>query len=113
MRFFAYFSLLTCLIGCIPPVPDKTTPNPTPEPAELTECEAMCDHIGPTEEGGLGCPEGEPVYDSDLPGPVGEPNQSCEDFCVQQEANGVSLNPECVAKVESCGQIEAAISGCQ
>lgn len=71
----------------------------------------MCDHIGPE---GLGCPEGEPVYDSDLPGPRGEPNQSCEDFCLKQEENGLGLNPECVAQVESCDQVDSAMqNGCQ
>jgi hypothetical protein len=65
----------------------------------------MCSHIGPN---GLKCEEGEPVYDSDIPGERGIPNQSCEDFCKQQQALGVFINPKCVMKVKSCDEIESA-----
>lgn len=68
----------------------------------------MCQHIGPKAQGGLGCPEGDPVYDSDLPGPRGTPNKSCEQFCKDQQSNGVFINPRCVAQVKSCDEIEAA-----
>jgi hypothetical protein len=65
----------------------------------------MCAHIGPT---GMNCPEGQSVYDSDVAGPVGTPNESCTDFCSKQEQNGVFINPKCVAQVTSCADIEAA-----
>jgi len=65
----------------------------------------MCDHIGPQN---LNCAEGQPVYDSALPGPTGVPNESCTDFCTKQQANGVFINPKCVAKVAACSDIEAA-----
>ena len=68
----------------------------------------MCAHIGLS---GLNCPEGMPVYDSLLPpsdaGP-GAPNESCTQFCVQQQKNGVWINPRCVSQVTTCGGIEAA-----
>jgi hypothetical protein len=68
----------------------------------------MCLHIGPKAQGGLGCEEGDPVYDSDLPGPKGVPNKSCTAFCTGQQANGVFVNPRCIIQVKSCGEIESA-----
>jgi hypothetical protein len=68
----------------------------------------MCAHIGPVDEGGLGCAEGQPVYDSTLPGDAGVPNESCTQFCEKQQANGVFINPRCVMQVTSCSQIETA-----
>ena len=49
---------------------------------DTDQCGAMCLHIGPS---GLKCPEGEPLYNSDLPGPKDVPNQSCEDWCKDQQ----------------------------
>ncbi len=71
-------------------------------------CDAMCKHIGPKSQGGLGCEEGNPVYDSDRPGPAGVPNKTCTDFCVEQQNNGVFINPRCVMKVKSCDEVEMA-----
>jgi hypothetical protein len=68
----------------------------------------MCAHIGPVDAGGLGCPEGQPVYDSTLPGEAGVPNETCTAFCQRQQANLVFINPRCVMQVTSCDQIEAA-----
>jgi hypothetical protein len=68
----------------------------------------MCQHIGPVEAGGLGCAEGAPVYDSDLPGPVDVPNKSCTDFCKDQQNNGLYLNPRCLLQIKSCDEIETA-----
>jgi hypothetical protein len=65
----------------------------------------MCDHIGPK---GLNCPEGQPIYDSALPGPAGVPNEDCTTFCQNQQKNGVSINPKCVAQVLLCSDIESA-----
>lgn len=98
--------LLLLLIGCHPqPTPDPPGPNPV-----VTDCETMCQHIGPEN---LGCDEGLPVYDSDLPGEPGVPNQSCTAFCEQQQENGLELNPRCVAKVQSCQEIETARQHCE
>jgi hypothetical protein len=89
------------MIGC-PPSADY--PSPRPDPAtDVDLCGSMCDHLGPK---GLNCEEGGPVYDSDLPGPNGVPNESCEDFCKKQENAGSYLNPRCLAKTPTCAEIE-------
>lgn len=94
------------LTGC-PPTREAPSPNPIPAPdSEL--CEPMCKHIGPLTQGGLGCEEGYPVYDSDKPGPKGVPNKTCVDFCTEQQANGVFVNPKCVMGVKRCEDIESA-----
>lgn len=100
------------LLGCHPqdvkptPPPD---PNPTPVPV-TSACESMCGTIGPD---GLNCEEGRPIYDSDLPGPPGVPNESCSAFCEKQQENGLNLHPSCVAKVKSCDEIESARQHCE
>ena len=120
------FLLLLLLggLGCHPqdikpdpgPAPDPgpgPTPDPTPDPAPdpvLSDCEVMCRHIGPDH---LDCEEGAAVYDSDLPGPPGVPNQSCAAFCERQQSNGVLINPRCVARVQSCDEIETARQHCE
>lgn len=85
------------LIGCPmePPVPP---PNP---PVDTDWCGKMCGHLK-----GLGCEEGQPLYNNDLPGPEGEPNQSCEDNCVELQDKGFFVNPRCVATVPTCEDIE-------
>lgn len=101
MRSIPFVFAVLVLTSCPGPVPP---PTPTPAP-DTSFCGAMCDHIGPK---GLNCPEGKPVYDSDLPGPPGVPNESCTDFCSKQQQNGVYLNAKCVSQVASCAEIEAA-----
>jgi len=92
--------LALVLLGCHPDL------KPTPAPGPVTSmCAAMCRQIGPVSEGGLGCPEGEPTYNDDLPGPVGVPNESCAAFCESQEKSGV-------AGVQSCSEIENARQNC-
>lgn len=86
------------LVGC----PQK---GPVPKP-DSDLCSKMCQHIGSKDKGGLGCDEGEPVYDSDKPGPKDVPNESCEEFCKKTQENGVSMNPRCVFLIEYCDQIE-------
>jgi hypothetical protein len=81
--------------------------KPVPKP-DSDLCDQMCQHIGPKDKGGLGCEEGEPVYDSDKPGPKDIPNETCEEFCRMTQENGISLNPRCLRLVESCDQIEDA-----
>jgi hypothetical protein len=94
---YLIFSLLLCTCH-----PDQVNPPPKPD-SDL--CAKMCEHIGPK---GLGCEEGYPVYDSDKPGPKDVPNESCEEFCVITQNNGIFLNPSCVSLVKSCDQIENA-----
>jgi hypothetical protein len=101
------FVLAASLMGC-PPPKEAPSPNPVPD-SEL--CGPMCKHIGPkTAENpkGLGCPEGEPLYDSDRPGPVDVPNLDCETWCKEQQAKGVFINPRCVMQVKTCDEIEPA-----
>jgi len=97
--------LLLLLIGCHP----QPTPIPTPGPVS-SDCAVMCQHIGPES---LGCEEGEPVYDSDLPGTPGVPNESCTEFCEKQQKNGLDVYPSCVAQVQSCAEIETARQHCK
>jgi hypothetical protein len=98
------------LLGCHPQ-DVKPSPAPSPTPAPVTSpCEDMCKAIGPD---GLKCEEGQPTYDSDLPGPAGVPNQTCTAFCEKQQDNGVNLHPSCVAKVKSCDEIETARQHCE
>ena len=94
--------IFTVLVLSCNTVPAVQIPTPA---AGGASCAAMCAHIGPT---GLNCPEGQAIYDSSLPGPAGVPNESCTDFCTKQTANGVFLNPACIAQVTSCAGIEAA-----
>jgi hypothetical protein len=84
-------------------VQDPPTPSPLPPP-DTDWCGQMCDHIGPK---GLGCEEGKPVYNSDLPGPKDVPNQSCEDLCKELQGKGLFINPKCVTLVDQCSHIEA------
>jgi len=105
-----FFTLL--LLGCHP-YDVRPTPAPEPEPQPVhSACADMCQAIGPVQEGGLGCEEGNSVYDSDLPGKPGVPNESCTDFCGKQQKNGIDLKPQCVAKVRSCSEIEPARQQC-
>lgn len=93
-----------CLLGC---ACNQNIVNPTPKP-DSDVCVAMCQHIGPKVQGGLGCEEGNPVYDSDKPGPKDVPNESCREFCKITQDSGISMNPRCVLQVQSCDQIESA-----
>ena len=84
--------------------PDREAPSPNPPvPPDTDMCGKMCEHIGPK---GLKCEEGEDYYDSDVAGPKGKPNATCEFFCKTQQGKGVFINPRCVAQVPSCPQIE-------
>lgn len=85
--------------------PSQDPPNPPPNPPPDTDlCDRMCTHLASP---GLDCEEGRPVYNSDLPGPVDVPNQSCRDWCVEMQDKGVFINPRCVALVKTCAEIEA------
>lgn len=80
--------------------PDAPGPRPVDVP-DSNQCQAMCDHLKE-----LGCEEGQPLYNSDLPGPAGVPNQSCTDWCGEIQAKGTFLNPRCVKKAPFCEMIE-------
>ena len=89
------------LAGCHP---TREAPSPSPPvPPDTNLCPQMCEHIGPK---GLNCEEGKDYYDSDVAGPKGKPNATCETFCRTQQEKGVFINPRCVAQVPACPQIE-------
>jgi len=97
MRHLPFLFLLIFLGGC-PSVPPVPPPNP---PVDTDWCGKMCGHLK-----GLGCEEGEPLYNNDIAGPVDVPNQSCEENCVELQDKGFFVNPRCVAQVASCEDIE-------
>lgn len=103
------FALPTVLLlGCPPPQKEPAVPPPNP-PVDTDWCKQMCDHIGPkTAENpnALACEEGEPVYNSDLPGPKDVPNQSCLQWCEEMQNMGVFINPRCISTVPTCDDIE-------
>lgn len=86
-------------LGC-PPPSGPVVPPPNP-PVDTDWCGKMCDHLE-----GLGCEEGKPVYNNDLPGPPDVPNQSCKDHCEELQNRGFFVNPRCVAQVKTCEEIE-------
>lgn len=90
--------LFLILTGC-PLQPSIPPPNP---PVDTDLCDEMCTHLQK-----LGCEEGMPVYNSDIPGPVDVPNQSCTDNCRELQDKGFFVNPRCVLGVPSCEAIEA------
>ena len=91
--------LVSGLLGCHP---DREAPSPNPpRPPDTEMCPQMCAHLRE-----LKCEEGSDYYDSDLPGPKGKPNATCEHFCKTQQDKGAFVNPRCVAQVPSCPQIE-------
>ena len=93
-------TVLACPMGS-----SSQSPNPIiPPDTEL--CGPMCEHLG--RDGGLGCQEGDSVYDSDVPGPVDIPNVSCQDWCTKAQTRGYFVNPRCVMQVSSCSDIESA-----
>ena len=85
------------LVGC-PVDPPIAPPNPPPD---TNLCAAMCDHLAK-----LGCEEGKPVYNNDLPGPKDVPNQSCADNCTELQKKRFFVNTKCVLTVERCTQVE-------
>lgn len=102
MRFQVLLAIAVLALAGCPKEPDAPGPRPIVVP-DTTECEAMCNHIGPQ---GLNCEEGQPVYNSDLPGPPGIPNQPCKDWCEEIQTRGTFLNPRCVKTVPTCDLIE-------
>jgi len=94
------------LLSCVPPVPDpeppvppapapdaSVPPAPEPEPApELEACERACVRLQE-----LGCREGEPT-------PAGKP--CVEWFCDAANAGILDLQPECLATITDCDQVD-------
>lgn len=99
MMRHAFLLVSLALAGC-PVGPTNVTPAPNPPP-DTDLCVRMCQHLE-----SLGCEEGKPVYNNDLPGPEGVPNQSCADNCEELQNKGFFVNPRCVATVQTCDQIE-------
>lgn len=87
-------------VACPPVQQDPVVPAPNPPP-DSDVVDAMCNHLQE-----LGCEEGKPVYNDNLPGPVDVPNQSCGDFYRELQTQGVFVNPRCVVKVPDCSSIE-------
>ncbi len=103
-HYIPILSLLVTMCACPnQATTSPSTPNPPIQSIDNSACQAMCDHIGPK---GLNCPEGQDVYDSDKAGPKGVPNETCDEFCVLEQDNGLDLNPACVAQAPTCGDIE-------
>ena len=94
--------LLALVAGC------QSSSTAVTVPPDTNLCAAACQHIGPVDAGGIGCEEGEPLYDSNKPGPEGVPNETCTEFCEHQQGQGVFVNPRCLMQITSCDQIESA-----
>ena len=101
MRPFAFaVAVLSLVVGAGCPHVDPPIPPPNP-PIDTDWCAQMCTHLQT-----LKCEEGEKVYNNDLPGPAGVPNQTCAENCVELQDKGFFVNPRCVATVRTCDEIE-------
>lgn len=78
--------------------PNGTFDEPHPAPApDIDKCGAACFNLQK-----LGCPEGADVTNS-------HGNAvTCQRWCEEIEELGVHLNPECVAKILRCVDLETA-----
>ena len=94
-----YHLLVPCLL-VLASCPPAVSPSPNPPP-DTDQCSVMCAHLQ-----ALKCEEGEPLYNNDIPGPKGVPNQSCTDNCTELQKKGLFLNPRCVATAPDCKQVE-------
>lgn len=79
---------------------DPVTPAPI-APPDSDFCAPMCQKWQ-----SLKCPQGDDVYNNDIPGPDGVPNQKCTDWCKEEQVKGVFLNPRCTKSVTKCEDIE-------
>jgi len=88
------------LWGC--PQQEAEIPAPPPGPAsDPTFCEEACQVFQDK-----ACEEGEDLYNSDLDGEPGEPNQTCVEWCHELQDRKAALNPKCTRLIEVCDQIE-------
>jgi hypothetical protein len=97
IRTLVLFLIFAC--SCCHTNPKKDTY--LPDGGLNTPCGRMCRHFRK-----LKCEEGDPFYDSDMSGPVGVPNTTCEMFCESQMGLGVDLNIKCATKAPTCDEIE-------
>lgn len=103
-RLSAVLVLLTVVLSSCNPQKEADAPGPSPiNVPDTDQCKPMCAHLST-----LKCEEGEDLYNSDLPGPKGVPNQSCQSWCEELQGKGTFLNPRCVQTITSCDQVEAA-----
>ncbi len=93
--------LSVLVLTACPYNPEPQPVDPPIPPPDTDWCTSMCDHLKE-----LGCEEGGPVYNNDLPGEEGAPNQSCSDNCKELQTKGFFVNPRCVSYVSRCDQIE-------
>lgn len=94
-----HFFVVLCLLGC---ASEQSIPKPPPDTAsDPTYCEQACTRLAD-----LGCPEGAPVYNSDLPGPVDVPNQTCTAWCRELQERDAALNPRCLMGIQDCAKVE-------
>jgi hypothetical protein len=103
-------SIVACFLGC--PHTNEITPMP-PKITDQDQCAPACANLQK-----LGCEEGKPIdmkracsadtdCDSHQTCAAGRCTASCETFCRSTENAGVWLDPVCVSKITSCGQIDS------
>lgn len=92
LLFAALTALSLLLSGCPATVPQ---PNPVVDPDDIPACEKACSRMQE-----LGCLEGEDLPDG----------TTCVEFCQETTVKGHSLNPQCLEKINSCGEISTRCS---
>ncbi len=87
------FVALAACDGCppSPSSPDPVKPTPTPVPTDTEWCDLAENHL--TE---LNCVEGQPTKKGIHFGA----------FCRELQANGIYINPRCLAEVKSCAEVD-------
>lgn len=81
---------ITVAVGCKGCHHLKPPPMPI-TPSDSDMCPAACKRMAE-----LQCPEAEPLADG----------TDCTTFCLRTQSAGHSLNPTCLATIDSCEQIE-------
>lgn len=78
-----------CALGC---PSEPVVPEPVVPKVEGSEwCEPAQKNLL-----ALGCEEGQPTKEG----------KSFSDFCKETQANGIDLNPKCLASIHACDQID-------
>lgn len=95
--FLLCFVFATMSLGAACPHGPVYNPTPTPPtPVDTDDCALACQAMR-----SHNCIEG-----TDIPTPDSG-KITCEEFCrVEQQDNGVELNPSCVKTITSCDEIE-------
>lgn len=113
MQIFNYIGLSACALlvmasDCSGSSTNPVGPHPTPIVTDSASCEAAQANLL-AEEGtpmakanGLhhGCAEGEPT----------KKGKSFAQFCMETQKSGIALYPKCLAKIDSCSQINRVTS---